>query len=121
MPAILTKRVYEPAAAADGFRILVDRVWPRGLTKDAAAADLWLKDIAPSTALRKWFQHDPGKWVAFSKAYLEELRDEPALQLLKQYTEQHSTLTLLYGARDEAHNHALVLQELLQKAGSRKK
>lgn len=108
------KRVYEKPDKEDGVRILVDRLWPRGLTKEKAGADLWLKDIAPSTELRKWFGHDPEKWEEFKKRYFSELQEnkEPVLQL-KEQIKKH-LVTLLYGARDEEHNEALVLQNYLK-------
>jgi uncharacterized protein YeaO (DUF488 family) len=109
------KRAYEPASPTDGFRVLVDRIWPRGVSKEHAALDLWLKDIAPSTELRKWFDHDPGKWADFKKRYTRELTklDEP-VQLLKQKGKR-GTVTLVYGARDEEHNQALVLKAYLER------
>ena len=113
MSCILTKRVYEPAAKADGFRILVDRLWPRGIKKAQLAADAWMKDIAPSAALRKWFDHDPAKWAGFRKQYKTEIEQSEALPVLLDYCKNHPTITLLYSARDEKHNQALVLQELL--------
>lgn len=110
-------RVYVEASDEDGKRILVDRLWPRGLTKEKARVDLWLKEIAPSNELRKWFGHDPGRWVEFKQRYLEELKGlaEP-LAVLKQAAKQ-GTITLLYAARDEEHNEAVVLQEILRKHG----
>lgn len=111
---IQLKRVYEKASDKDGFRILVDRLWPRGLTKERAAVDLWLKDAAPSTELRKWFGHDPAKWDQFQVRYREELREnKDALELLTQKSKEHS-VTLLYGARDEEHNEAVVLKSILE-------
>jgi uncharacterized protein YeaO (DUF488 family) len=111
---IRVKRVYEEPSPQDGARILVDRLWPRGLTKERAAVDLWLKDVAPSTELRKWFGHDPAKWKEFQVRYRKELRKKKdALKLLRQKSEE-STVTLLYGARDEEHNAALVLKKLLE-------
>ena len=109
------KRVYAEPSQEDGKRILVDRLWPRGLTKEKAKVDLWLKDIAPSNELRKWFAHDPKKWPEFEHRYIEELKtlSEP-LALLRQET-RHGKVTLLYGARDEEHNEAVVLLELLRK------
>jgi len=105
------KRAYELPAADDGTRVLVDRLWPRGLTKEKASVDLWLKDIAPSTELRKWFGHDPSKWGEFKKRYLDELKGKSEqIQLLKQEMEK-GAVTLVYGAKDEEHNEALVLQE----------
>ncbi len=108
---IKIKRVYEQPDKEDGTRILVDRLWPRGLTKEKAKADLWLKEIAPSTELRKWFGHDPGKWEEFKKRYLDELKsnDGPISALKKQM--QKGVVTLVYGAKDEEHNEAVVLQE----------
>ena len=108
---IKIKRVYEQPDKDDGRRILVDRLWPRGLTKEKASVDLWLKDIAPSTELRKWFGHDPSKWREFKKWYLDELKGKSEqIQLLKQEMEK-GAVTLVYGAKDEEHNEALVLQE----------
>ena len=108
------KRVYENPTPADGTRILVDRLWPRGLTKEKAGIDVWLKEIAPSTALRQWFGHDPAKWAEFQKRYREELRKNPAqVSLLKEQAKK-GAITLVFGAKDEAHNEALVLQELLR-------
>ena len=108
---IKIKRVYEPRDKDDGMRILVDRLWPRGLTKEKASVDLWLKDIAPSTELRKWFGHDPSKWQEFKKRYLKELEgNSEQVQLLKQEVDK-GAVTLVYGAKDEEHNEAVVLQE----------
>lgn len=110
---IKIKRVYEKPEPADGFRILVDRLWPRGLTKEKAAADLWLKDIAPSTELRKWFHHDPEKWKEFQKKYRQELKENPqAVSILKEHLKK-GPLTLLYGAKDREHNEAEVLKEFI--------
>ena len=110
---IKIKRVYEKPSKEDGTRILVDRLWPRGLTKEKAAVDLWLKDIAPSTELRKWFAHDPKKWNEFRKKYLEELKDnDKQVSILKKHV-KNITATLVYGAKDEEHNEAHVLEELL--------
>lgn len=111
---IRLKRVYEPPSRTDGTRILVDRLWPRGLTKERAAVTLWLKDVAPSTELRKWFGHAPTKWKEFQVRYRKELREKTDdLELLKQKSKVH-TVTLVYGARDEQHNEALVLKRVLQ-------
>jgi uncharacterized protein YeaO (DUF488 family) len=110
---IQLKRVYEKPSRKDGLRVLVDRLWPRGLTKERAAVDLWLKDVAPSTELRQWFGHDPARWKEFQSRYRMELKEKKdALALLKQKGKDH-TLTLLYGARDEEHNEALVLKKIL--------
>lgn len=107
------KRVYESPSPEDGLRVLVDRLWPRGLTKARAAIDMWAKDLAPSTELRKWFGHDPVKWKQFQIRYRKELQaKKDALQALKHKTRGH-TVTLVYGARDEEHNEALVLKKIL--------
>lgn len=111
---IRLKRVYEPPSRTDGLRILVDRLWPRGLTKERAAVALWLKEVAPSTELRKWFGHAPAKWKQFQVRYRKELRGKrDALDLLKQKGKGH-TVTLVYAARDERHNEALVLKKILE-------
>jgi uncharacterized protein YeaO (DUF488 family) len=111
---IQLKRVYEKSSRTDGLRILVDRLWPRGLTKERAALKLWLKDVAPSTELRKWFGHDPAKWKHFQVRYRMELREKKDdLMLLKQKCKEH-TVTLVYGARDEEHNEALVLKSIVE-------
>jgi|SRR3954468_3913045 uncharacterized protein YeaO (DUF488 family) len=110
---IKIKRVYEEPSKDDGMRILVDRLWPRGLTKQKADIDLWLKDIAPSTELRKWFSHDPEKWKEFRKRYNEELKkNTEQIKILKEQLKK-GIVTLVYGAKDEEHNEALVLKELL--------
>jgi uncharacterized protein YeaO (DUF488 family) len=107
------KRVYAEPAPDDGTRILVDRLWPRGLTKERAHVDLWLKDIAPSTELRKWFSHDPAHWTEFKSRYRAELRKNgERITALKQAVAKGPS-TLLYGAKDEDHNEAVVLLELL--------
>ena len=109
---IKIKRVYEKPDKEDGKRILVDRLWPRGLTKEKAGIDLWLKEIAPSTELRKWFGHDPQKWEEFEKRYSDELKkNEEQVSLLKEQLKK-SPVTLVYGAKDKEHNEALVLKEL---------
>lgn len=113
--AIKIKRIYEPFAASDGYRVLVDRLWPRGIKKEKAHVDDWLKEVAPSTALRKWFDHDPEKWKQFISRYKSELKGSEALKALKALVRQHKTLTLLYGARDEEHNQAVALKQLISK------
>ena len=112
---IKIKRVYEKPDKEDGFRILVDRLWPRGLTKEKASVDLWLKEIAPSTELRKWFGHDPKKWIEFKKRFLHELKEnkEPVLLLKEQM--KKGMITLVYAAKDEEHNEALVLLNEVKK------
>jgi uncharacterized protein YeaO (DUF488 family) len=108
---IQIKRVYEKPDSKDGYRILVDRLWPRGLTKEKADLDLWLKDIAPSTELRQWFNHDPEKWKEFQKKYLKELKEnQEAVNELKEHL-KNGTVTLLYAAKDQEHNEAEVLKE----------
>jgi uncharacterized protein YeaO (DUF488 family) len=108
------KRVYESPAKDDGTRILIDRLWPRGLTKEKAAIDLWLKDIAPSTELRKWFGHDPKKWNAFQKRYRQELEENKETVALLKSQLKKGPVSLVYGAKDELHNDAVVLKEWLQ-------
>ena len=109
------KRVYEKPAKEDGIRVLVDRLWPRGLTKQKAKIDLWLKDIAPSTELRKWFGHDPEKWKEFRKRYQKELKEnKEQIEILKEQ-QKKGTVTLVYAARDQEHNEAIVLKELFSK------
>jgi len=111
---IKLKRVYEEPSPDDGYRVLVERLWPRGLTKDRVAVDLWLKDVAPSPELRKWFGHDPARWEEFQERYRQELRGKQGdVQLLTQ-KENEGTVTLVYAARDEEHNGALVLARFLQ-------
>jgi uncharacterized protein YeaO (DUF488 family) len=112
--AIRLKRVYEPAAAEDGLRVLVDRLWPRGLAKEKAAVDHWLKEAAPSTALRQWFGHDPARWPEFRERYRAELRENPtALAALRRLC-RGQTVTLLYAASDPEHNNAVVLKTQLE-------
>lgn len=111
---IAIKRIYEEPVPGDGARILVDRLWPRGVSKERAKLDLWLKDIAPSTELREWFGHDPKKWIGFQKKYKIELanNEEPVAEL-KKIARQNKTVTLLYAAKDEEHNEAVVINNLL--------
>lgn len=108
------KRIYEPAAAADGYRILVDRLWPRGITKEKAKVDKWLKDIAPSTELRKWFNHEPEKWKQFVTKYHQELKGSSALKELCADLREHKQVTMLHGAKDKEHNQAKALLPLLK-------
>jgi uncharacterized protein YeaO (DUF488 family) len=111
--AIGLKRAYEPPTAADGTRILVDRLWPRGVKKAHAAIDYWAKDLSPSTELRKWFGHDPTRWQEFRRRYAAELRRRPdQLERLRDLARQGS-ITLVYAARDELHNDAVVLRDVL--------
>ena len=116
--AIKLERIYTKPADLDGYRILVDRLWPRGISKVNAHLDLWLKEVGPSTELRKWFNHDADKFPEFKKRYLKELQDNDAYQqLLTTVKEQsaNSNVILLYGAKDPDHNQAVVLQEQLSK------
>ncbi|MEM0159663.1 MAG: DUF488 domain-containing protein, partial [Candidatus Micrarchaeaceae archaeon] len=108
------KRVYEKAELTDGKRVLIDRLWPRGLKKSIANVDIWLKGVAPSTELRKWFGHNPAKWAAFKERYAEELAKNPEFEKLVELAKS-SDITLLYAASDKEHNDAVVLLELLEK------
>ena len=108
------RRVYDPPESDDGRRILVDRLWPRGLTRDRAAIDLWLKDVAPSPDLRRWFGHDPDKWEEFGRRYRAELEGRPSEVAQLRDALRQGAVTLLYAARDTAHNHALVLGDVLR-------
>ncbi len=115
---IQVKRIYEPADKTDGARILVDRLWPRGVSKVEAALDAWLKDIAPSTELREWFHHDDTLWSEFRKRYIAELHKAPeAVAELREWIKK-GRVTLLYAAHDEAHNNAVVLREYMLGDGS---
>jgi len=112
---IQTKRAYEPTSETDGARILVERLWPRGIKKEALSLDTWLKDVAPSTELRQWFQHDPAKWHEFRKRYSRELEEnpEPWQQLLSRA--RRGKLTLVYSSHDEEHNNAVALRQFLER------
>lgn len=113
---ITVKRVYEKPARADGARVLVDRLWPRGLTKAKAAVDAWLRDLAPSHALRKWFHARPSEWTTFRKRYLRELAEpeaHEALEKLYRLAHGRKQLTLLFASKNEEHNNATVLKDLL--------
>ena len=111
---IRTKRIYDPPDVADGRRVLVDRLWPRGVRKEAAALTLWLKDIAPSPELRRWFGHDPARWAEFARRYRAELAANPAALARLGELARSGRVTLLYGARDAVHNHALVVADALR-------
>ena len=115
---IRLKRAYEPQDPADGQRVLVERLWPRGVRKEALELDVWAKDVAPSDALRRWFNHDPERWAEFSRRYEAELREESAASAVAELRARArtGTLTLIYAAKDEAHNSALVLQKVLLRA-----
>ena len=110
---IRLKRAYEPPAANDGVRILVDRLWPRGVRKANAAINQWMKDIAPSTALRKWFGHDPARWEEFRRRYVEELCEHPEQLTRLRTLAREGRITLVYSAHDEQHNDAVVLRGVL--------
>lgn len=115
---IRIKRVYEPPAPEDGFRVLVDRLWPRGLKKEDAALDAWKKEVAPSDALRRWFGHNPDRWEEFRRRYEAELEERPEVVDWLLERARAGRLTLCYGARDPEHNQAVVLRDyLLRKAG----
>lgn len=116
--AIRLKRAYDAPQKSDGFRILVDRLWPRGVSKERLAADAWAKDLAPSNELRKWFGHDPEKWAEFRKRYRLELTQTHASQKIRELLDaakRSKTITLLYGAKDEQHNEAVVLRSLFER------
>jgi uncharacterized protein YeaO (DUF488 family) len=114
---IKLKRVYEEPSTDDGERILVERLWPRGLSKEKAAVDLWLKDVAPSADLRQWFNHDPAKWQEFRRRYRRELEHNKAAVDLLRKKGRAGTVTLVYAARDEEHNGALALHQFLKRRG----
>jgi len=111
---IRIKRVYEPPEESDGFRVLVDRLWPRGLSKDAARLDEWAKDVAPSAELRRWFGHVPERYDEFERRYHAELETNDAVQHLRDAAREHDPLTLLYSAHDEQHNQAVALLDYLR-------
>lgn len=113
MATVQLKRIYEEPTASDGYRVLVDRLWPRGVSKEKAALDVWLKEVGPSNNLRQWFGHDPAKFEEFAKRYQAELADNLALNELQQIVRAHNVVTLLYGAHDSEHNQAKVLASLL--------
>lgn len=117
MTRIRIKRVYEAPATDDGCRVLVDRLWPRGVRKEALQYDLWAKDIAPSSGLRSWYHADPaGRWQEFRRRYTEELRGSQAVRDFVREIAGTGTVTLLYASKNAAENHALILQEFLQRA-----
>ena len=118
---IKLKRAYDPPSRTDGLRVLVDRVWPRGLTKDDLHITFWAKEAAPSTELRKWFGHDPQRLSEFRKRYEAELKqpaEQAALAHILEEARKHATLTLVYGAKDETHNQAIVLKDVLEHSGA---
>ena len=119
---IAIKRAYDPPSVEDGERVLVDRLWPRGMKKEALELDGWVKDVAPSPALRAWFGHDPARWEEFRKRYQEELSDPARQEALAELSGlgKGGKLTLVYAARDEAHNHATVLRDYLARRAGRR-
>ncbi len=115
---IRLKRVYDPPEDGDGYRVLVERLWPRGVTKERAHVDLWLKDAGASPALRTWFGHDPARWEEFRKRYSGEIRGRPGvIGELRDLLAREGTVTFLYAARDEEHNNAVALKEFLETGG----
>ena len=112
-PVVQVKRAYAPPSKHDGIRVLVDRLWPRGLSKTHASIDLWLKDIAPSVALRRWFRHQPERWSEFVRRYSEELDHNPVTVAALAGAARRGRVTLLFGARDERRNHAVALHRYL--------
>ena len=113
---IKIKRVYENSSLDDGFRILVDKLWPRGVSKEKANLDLWIKEVAPSDDLRKWFSHDPQKWKEFKRRYGIELKNKHnVLNKIKYIEKENDTITLIYSAKDENHNNAVVLEDILKR------
>lgn len=114
---IKLKRVYEPPAAEDGYRILIDRLWPRGMSKEKANLSLWLKDIAPREELRQWFSHNPERWIEFKEKYCAELSEKKDLiKQIKELEKEHQILTLIYSSRDLMHNNAIVLKNELERS-----
>jgi uncharacterized protein YeaO (DUF488 family) len=113
MANVTIKRIYEAAAESDGYRVLVDRLWPRGVAKEKAKLDIWLKEVGPSDGLRKWFNHDPAKYAEFKQRYEKELADNPAYAELQEIVATQPVVTLLYSAHDPEHNQAQVLLENL--------
>lgn len=112
---IRIERIYKPAGKPAGYRVLVDRLWPRGIKKEAAKLDGWMKEIGPTDALRKWFGHQPERWAEFQKRYRAELKGKKdLLQQLRAAEKKHGTVTLLYGAKDEERNQAVVLRDVLK-------
>jgi len=118
MKPVRLKRAYDPPSSDDGLRVLVDRLWPRGLRRDSSKIDLWLKDVAPSDGLRRWFGHDPSRWVEFEKRYRAELaKNAQNVASLRELLKGDKPLTLLYAAKDSEHNNAIVLRDFLRRRG----
>lgn len=118
MSEVRVKRVYDPQAHDDGLRILVDRLWPRGMKRDEAGVDLWLKEVAPSPGLRRWFGHDPARWADFQNRYRAELAGNAVMTDLQAIVGRGKQVTLLFGARDTEHNNAVALQDCLRRASA---
>jgi DNA-3-methyladenine glycosylase len=114
MGTVRLARVYDPPGDDDGFRVLVDRVWPRGVRKADAHVDLWLREVGPSAELRRWFGHDPARFEEFARRYRAELAGNPATEELRAAVREHPRVTLVYGARDTEHNQAVVLAGVLR-------
>ncbi len=110
---IMIKRAYGPASSSDGIRVLVDRLWPRGISKENLRLDMWIKEVAPSAALRKWFSHDPRRWEEFQRRYIDELKHNAAAWQPIAETAQGHHVTLIFGSKDVEHNNAVVLQKFL--------
>lgn len=115
MPDILVKRVYEKFLITDGRRVLVERLWPRGIRRNTPNVDIWLKNVAPSTELRKWYSHDPKKWVKFKQRYVKELKDNKTVDTLVKIIQSTNPVTLVYSTSDERHNSAIVLRQYLER------
>jgi uncharacterized protein YeaO (DUF488 family) len=118
---IRTRRLYDPEVPGEGYRVLVDRLWPRGISKEKAGWNIWMKEIAPSDELRKWYNHDPAKWEEFRQLYKKELTDkQDKLNALKKLESEHKTITLLYSSKEKEINNAVALREILSKGFSSK-
>ena len=117
MAQINLKRIYDPVEENDGYRVLVDRLWPRGISRQRAAIQAWAKDAAPTAELREWFNHDPAKFAEFKIKYLAELKANPAAEALREKLADQSKVTLIYGAKDPIHNQAVVLRDFLSQNG----
>jgi uncharacterized protein YeaO (DUF488 family) len=118
---IKLKRVYDEFDITDGVRVLVDRLWPRGVRRNSRNIDIWLKDVAPSDELRKWFAHDPSKWREFKTRYIKELKDNKAVEKLDEIISSNNSVTLIYSAKDTEHNQAIVLLEFLKSRKAKSK
>ena len=119
MPNIVIKRIYEPYASSDGYRVLVDRLWPRGIKKETAHVDYWAKDLSPSTEIRKAFNHQDNKWEEFKDDYLHELAANQTVEVIVKQIQHEDKTTLLYGAKDEEHNNAAILRDFLKQKAAK--